>query len=258
MARGLALLFLLLAVGAAAAQSLPGLPPAPEPAAEPGWLQDFWVWLQLQQAALRRELVELLGELKAGNSGALVGLLVGSFIYGVAHAAGPGHGKLIISSYLFANGSQVRSGLKLTAISSLLQAVSAILLVGLLAVVLDRARLQVARDVQILEIASYALIVVLGQTMLWRSLAGGRFRHDAHHSHQDLHRHDLHARARTTITAGPQLPRRQSHAATSGPWLSRSASGPAAAPSSCCSSPSAKDCWRPASAQPSPWHWARR
>lgn len=130
----------------------------------------------------------------------------------MAHAAGPGHGKLIISSYLFANGSQVRSGLKLTAISSLLQAVSAILLVGLLAVVLDRARLQVARDVQILEIASYALIVVLGLTMLWRSLAGGRFRHDAHHSHQDLHRHDLHARAHHhhgwAAAAAAAIPRR--------------------------------------------------
>jgi ABC-type nickel/cobalt efflux system permease component RcnA len=185
----LAALLVLLAVEAAA-QSLPGLPAEPRPATEPTWLQGLWAWITLQQSMLRRELVELLAQLKAGNSGALLGLLGGSFLYGVLHAAGPGHGKLIIASYLFANESQVKSGLKLTAVSSLLQALSAILIVGLLAALLDRARLQVARDVQLLEVASYALIVLLGLVMLWRALRPHDRGHD--HGHDHDHRHEHH------------------------------------------------------------------
>ncbi|HKY94556.1 MAG TPA: hypothetical protein VJL84_04585 [Kiloniellales bacterium] len=179
----------------ALAQSLPGLPAPAEAPSDPSWLQSFWAWMLAQQAALRKELVELLGQLKAGQSGALIALCAGSFLYGVLHAAGPGHGKLIISSYLFANGSQVRSGLKLTAVSSLLQAVSAIVLVAVLAMLLDRARLQVTRDVQLLEIVSYALIVLLGLAMLWRALAGRSHRHDDHAgSHHDHHHHAEHGR----------------------------------------------------------------
>jgi len=183
----LAILLASLAAGAAA-QSLPGLPP-PADASEPGLLQGFWAWMLTQQAALRHELVELLRALKAGETGALLGLLGGSCLYGVLHAAGPGHGKLIIASYLFANESQVKSGLKLTAVSSLLQALSAILIVGLLAALLDRARLQVARDVQLLEIASYALIVLLGLVMLWRALRPGLRHGHAHHGHDHGHGH---------------------------------------------------------------------
>jgi ABC-type nickel/cobalt efflux system permease component RcnA len=201
----LAAVLMLLTVQAAA-QSLPGLPAEPRAAAEPTWLQGLWVWITLQQSVLRRELVELLAQLKAGESGALLGLLGGSFLYGVLHAAGPGHGKLIIASYLFANESQVKSGLKLTAVSSLLQALSAILIVGLLAALLDRARLQVARDVQLLEIASYALIVLLGLVMLWRALRPRAQEHDHGHDHGHGHEHGHHHHGWTAPAAA--MPRR--------------------------------------------------
>ena len=207
--RAIAIALLLTTYAAtAAAQSLPGLAPPPD-ATEPGLLQHFWAWLMTQQAELRRGLVELLRALKTGDSGALWGLLGGSFLYGVLHAAGPGHGKLIIASYLFANESQVKSGLKLTAVSSLLQAVSAIAIVGLLAMVLDRARLQVARDVQILEVASYALIVLLGLAMLWRSLRSRAHAHTHDHAHRGHHGHDHHDHHHHGWTAPPaSIPRR--------------------------------------------------
>ena len=38
----------------------------------------------------------------------VLGLL--SFLYGIFHAAGPGHGKVVISSYVLANEAQVRRG----------------------------------------------------------------------------------------------------------------------------------------------------
>ena len=53
----------------------------------------------------------------------LVGL---SFAYGVFHAAGPGHGKAVISSYMLANEVALRRGVMLSFVSAFLQAATAI------------------------------------------------------------------------------------------------------------------------------------
>ena len=37
-----------------------------------------------------------------------------SFLYGIFHAAGPGHGKVVISSYVLANEAQMRRGVLLS------------------------------------------------------------------------------------------------------------------------------------------------
>ncbi len=187
-------ILLLLLPAAAWAQALPGLG-QPSGGEAPGWLAQLYGWVLVQQGQLRKELAELLGALKAGQPGAFWGLVAGSFLYGVLHAAGPGHGKLVISGYLFANRSQLRAGLWLTLVSSLLQALAALLLVGTFAVILDQARLAVTRNVYLLELASYALIVAIGLLLLWRSLRGGQrhghaHNHDHDHEHHQGHDHD--------------------------------------------------------------------
>ncbi len=189
----LTVLFLLLA-GQAAAQGLPGITGSEsEAASEPGWLAKAYGWVLVQQAAMHRELVGVMRALKAGESGALFGLIGGSFLYGVFHALGPGHGKLIISSYAIASGSAIRSSLLLTLVSSLAQAVSAILLIGVLVLTLGQTRLAATRNVYWLELASYALILLLGLAMLIRAFMGKRgccgHSHDeaGHHHH---HHHD--------------------------------------------------------------------
>ena len=54
-------------------------------------------------------------------------LLVGlSFAYGIFHAAGPGHGKAVISSYMLANEVALRRGIMLSFVSAFLQALTAI------------------------------------------------------------------------------------------------------------------------------------
>ena len=63
-----------------------------------------------------------------GSAGySLMGL---SFVYGIFHAAGPGHGKAVISSYLIASGETWRRGITLSLASALLQAGVAIAIVG--------------------------------------------------------------------------------------------------------------------------------
>ena len=57
------------------------------------------------------------------TDGSKMWLLVGlSFAYGIFHAAGPGHGKAVISSYMLANEVALRRGILLSFVSAFLQA----------------------------------------------------------------------------------------------------------------------------------------
>ncbi len=200
-------LVLLCVASAALAQGLPGLDGGGTQApAEPGLLARGYAWVLSQQATLHRELVGMMRALKAGEPDALFGLIGGSFLYGVFHALGPGHGKLIISSYAFASGSAIRASLLLTLVSSLAQAVSAVLLIGGLVLVLGQGSLATVRNVYWLELLSYGLILLLGLAMLVRALMGKRgccghgHHHEGHDHGHDHHRHDHHSH-----NHGPEL-----------------------------------------------------
>ncbi|MDJ0945440.1 MAG: nickel/cobalt transporter [Kiloniellales bacterium] len=196
---GLILLSLLLGLAPAslapvAAQSLPGLPPAEAESAAPEvgfWHRTRFEIARLQQE-LQRDLAGLVRELKSGESLVpLATLLFFSFLYGVVHAAGPGHGKVVISSYLLAQESRIRRGIQLSFLTALVQAFSAIALVGLLALALDLTRREAAAKVQLLEIASYGLIILLGLWMLVAALRGkigcGHDHGHPGHDHDDDH-----------------------------------------------------------------------
>lgn len=191
---GLALLFLCvpLSESGAAAQTpfaAPGNPPA---AAAPDslWRQGL-AWLHDSQRSLHRQLAGAVRGLKEGGFGATA-LLVGlSLLYGVFHAAGPGHGKAVISTYLLANERAVRRGVLLAFLASLVQALSALLLVGVLAVALDMAGVAVRDSVGVLESASYLLVAAVGLWLLAGGLRRPQAHHDGHHhAHDHTHAHD--------------------------------------------------------------------
>jgi nickel/cobalt exporter len=122
----------------------------------------------------------------------LIGL---SFTYGIFHAAGPGHGKAVISSYLVANDETWRRGIALSFASAVLQALTAIVIVGIAAVLLNATAHVMGQTVRVIEIVSYALIVLIGLRLLW--VKGRAFlkllrppAHDHHdHAHHDHHHH---------------------------------------------------------------------
>lgn len=61
-------------------------------------------WLQQRMTDLRNRLTSGLKARKAGEGWTPLMFILGvSFLYGMAHAAGPGHGKALISSYLLAH-----------------------------------------------------------------------------------------------------------------------------------------------------------
>ena len=166
----------------AAPSGLPGLSQEVQPQSTPGALEGFILQIRQKQQELHRDLIKVIRDMKSDETNrSLYLLLFASFLYGIFHAAGPGHGKMVISSYLLASEDQVRRGIKLTFLSSTAQAISAILLVGLLAIALDLSRLEVAGQTRTLEIASYVLVIAIGLWMLNGAVRGRGCGHD--HSH---------------------------------------------------------------------------
>src|SRR5215210_4475247 len=104
-------------------------PSAPPPA------EGLVGWILAKQAEFSLAMRAMLRNAKADGI-AVWGLLSLSFLYGIFHAAGPGHGKAVISSYVIANDETWRRGLVLAFASAFLQALIAVLLVGIAAALL--------------------------------------------------------------------------------------------------------------------------
>lgn len=171
-----------------------GRPSSPTP---PPGSDGFTGWLLAQQAQFYRGLSGAIRAAKADGT-AVLGLFGLSFAYGVFHAAGPGHGKAVISSYLVANQETWRRGVVLSFASSLLQAMTAIVLVGIAAVLLNASAKSMGDAVRWIEIVSYSLIALVGARLFWVKgrgfLAAWRTRSDAadEHAHGHCHGHDHH------------------------------------------------------------------
>jgi nickel/cobalt exporter len=148
------------------------------------WLSDAWAqagpfgdirgqqasgfagWLLAKQATFYRALAGLIRAAKTDGS-AYWGLMGISFVYGIFHAAGPGHGKAVISSYLLANEETWRRGIVLSFASALLQAVTAVAIVTIAAVMIGATAKMMGDTVRVIEVVSYALIVLVGLRLLW-------------------------------------------------------------------------------------------
>lgn len=131
---------------------------------------------------------------ETGSHRALALILALSFLYGVLHAVGPGHGKSVVASYFVANRARWVSGIVMGGLISVIQGVSAIVLVGLLAIVLQWRQFDVLGHATLVEFVSYGLIAALGIAMLYRALTGTLHHHDDDHHHEhDHHDHDAHA-----------------------------------------------------------------
>jgi nickel/cobalt exporter len=150
------------AVHVAFAQNPFGAPRAP---AEPQ-ATGLFGWLLAQQADFYRQMA---GKIRAAKSdGSAVWSLLGiAFAYGIFHAAGPGHGKAVISSYLVANEETARRGIVLSFVSALMQALVAVVIVGAGAWLLNATAKTMCSTERIIEIASYVLIAAFGVRLVW-------------------------------------------------------------------------------------------
>jgi ABC-type nickel/cobalt efflux system permease component RcnA len=123
-------------------------------------------WIFVKQAEFYRQFSSLIRAAKADGTAAW-SLFALSFLYGIFHAAGPGHGKAVISSYMVANEETWTRGVVLSFASALLQALVAVVVVGIAAGLLNATAATMNRAVNAIEIVSYSLIVLIGLRLLW-------------------------------------------------------------------------------------------
>ena len=97
--------------------------------------------------------------------GSLIGI---GFLYGILHAAGPGHGKAVISAYLLSTNQSVRRGVLLSLAAALLQAIMAVGLVSILVFLVDATASSINSAARGIELVSFAAIAAIGAILLWR------------------------------------------------------------------------------------------
>src|SRR6476469_3181401 len=173
----------------------------PRPAAEPQ-VGGIIGWILAKQSEFYREMSATIRAAKSDGS-AVWTLLVISFAYGIFHAAGPCHGKAVISSYLVANQETARRGIVLSFASALMQSLVAVVIVAVCAWLLNATAKTMCGAERAIEIASYALIAAFGARLVWTkgggfmralqtkrpalAMAGTPHHHGHAHSHSHAH-----------------------------------------------------------------------
>ena len=191
-------------------------------------------WLLAKQSEFYRAISSTIRAAK--SDGSAVWTLLGiSFLYGIFHAAGPGHGKAVISSYLVANEETAKRGIVLSFVSALMQALVAVLIVGIGAWLLNVTARTMCSTERVVEIASYGLIAAFGARLVWikgrgflRALrpslastgpqlavahATAHAHSDSHaHGHDDHHPHHDHGRAQAHAHTHAHAAHAEAHA----------------------------------------------
>ncbi len=165
-------------------------------------------WILAIQSEFYRGLTAALSAMK--RDGAAIWSLAGiGFLYGIFHAAGPGHGKGVISGYILATRRTLARGVALSFAAAFVQAAVAIALVGVLAAVLQASSAAINATASAVELASFEALLLVGLALLWRKSAavvpesaaahghhghahhGDHGHHAGHHHHHDhMHGHD--------------------------------------------------------------------
>lgn len=161
--------------------STPFTSPPVEPATRPG-AGGLPGWIAAQQQRFYLALTDSLGSLKTeGRAFWTLGLI--SFLYGIFHAAGPGHGKVVISSYLVARERNISRGIGLSFAAAMMQSLTAVVFVSLAAGVLRLTSFAMSDAAAAMTTGSYVLIAVIGGWLAWRKFA------QLWHAHRPSHAH---------------------------------------------------------------------
>lgn len=132
------------------------------------WGPIAWVGralLTLQREA-NRMIAQHMRAIRQGDTS--VPLLIGTclaFLYGVVHALGPGHGKLVVMSYFLSREARLGRGLLMGLQIAIFHVISAMVVVALADLLLRQAFGGPPAEVAGVRLVSYALIAGIGMVM---------------------------------------------------------------------------------------------
>jgi len=174
----------------------------------PEALRPVAAWLLVTQRHLIGDLQQQMALVRAGGEpAAMVAIIAAAALYGVLHAAGPGHGKVVVASYFASRHARLLHALRLSVTISAVQAASAIILVSVMAGLLDLGGRTLLAGTALFETVSFGLIAVFGVVLAWRALRGGDdgccgHSHDHHHDDACGHHHHGDKAARRELLFG--------------------------------------------------------
>ncbi|KJV08911.1 hypothetical protein VZ95_14770 [Elstera litoralis] len=150
-------------------------------------------WLAAQQRDAAFKFRRLLIDLRDRQSWLTLATAVGlAFLYGIFHAAGPGHGKMLVISYFLGRQARLAEGLRMGVRIALTHVASALAIVAVLFLLFDGKPAPDFESTREVRLIAYAGIIALG---LWFLLeAGERVRQglapaDCGHNHHHGHSH---------------------------------------------------------------------
>jgi len=138
----------------------------------PRFTQKIFSKIALFQRSLNKRLSELTRQLKEKKSTKLFFLILFvTFVYGVVHALGPGHGKTLTFSYFLSQETTIKKGITVGLIIGFLHAASALTLVLILYFTVKKAYFNnIENASRAIKIISYSLITCLGLFLLIKNL----------------------------------------------------------------------------------------
>lgn len=142
-------------------------------------------WLQLSltwQKQLNQGLSYLLQETTSRPFYAGGLLVVASFAYGFLHALGPGHGKLIITTYIATQTTHLKQSVIISLLASLLQGLVAITLVSLVLILFQLSTKHLNQASVYAEQTSYWFVILLGSYLCITALRRGCLIHKSKRS----------------------------------------------------------------------------
>lgn len=132
--------------------------------------------LYIKLAKIQQKLnVKLSGMMKklqsSGSYKQLFSLVMIAFIYGVIHAAGPGHGKAVAASFLISRGKKIYDGFFIGNFIAILHGLSGICLVLFLKFIIRKSVMSSLADITyITKITSYSIILAIGIILTMKNI----------------------------------------------------------------------------------------
>ncbi|WP_068717453.1 nickel/cobalt transporter [Vibrio tritonius] len=162
-------------------------------------IYQWWPHLLMISIQWQRSSVEQISDLiysATQDPSAMWSLVEISFLYGIFHSIGPGHGKLIVSSYLATNPAKINTALWITVISALVQALVAIAIVSVFLFVMHLTMHHVNQFVEQIFNVSYLGVLLIGAVIFyqgaryfWQRLAQRKQHGEHSHKHEQHHSH---------------------------------------------------------------------